>query len=59
MRVSNIKIIDDEITSIDCSGDKKSGMHPKIFLKINDEQESIECYYCGKIFMRKSKFNKR
>ena len=58
MKVSNIKIIDDSVQSVSCSGDKNSGSHPKIFLKLIDEQGSIECYYCGKTFIHESKFKK-
>ena len=37
MKVSNIKIVKDNITTITCSGDAVSGGHPQIFLKVNDE----------------------
>ncbi len=57
MRISNIKIIEDSVKSVSCTGDKDSGSHPQIFLKLNEEG-SIECYYCGKIFIHKSKFKK-
>ena len=59
MRISNIKIIEDRVKSVSCAGDKDSGSHPQIFLKLNDEEGSIECYYCGKTFIHKSKFKKK
>ena len=58
MKVSNIKIIEDDVTSIACSGDKETGAHPQIFLKLKDGQHSIQCYYCGKTFIHKSEFKK-
>ena len=58
MRISNIKIIEDSVKSVSCTCDKDSGSHPQVFLKLNDEEGSIECYYCGKIFIHKSKFKK-
>ena len=58
MKISNIKIIEDDIKIVSCSGDKTSGSHPEIFLKLMDEQDSIECYYCGETFIHKSKFKK-
>ena len=45
MRVSNIKIIEDDIDTISCSGDDISGGHPQIFLKVNSEDGTVECYY--------------
>ncbi len=59
MKVSNIKIVEDNITTITCSGDDKSGGHPQIFLKVNNEDGAVECYYCGKNFIRKSMFKKK
>ena len=59
MRISNIKVIEDDVNQVSCSGDQQSGMHPQIFLKVNDEDGSVECYYCGKVFIRKSKFNNK
>ena len=59
MRISNIKIIEDSVKSVSCTGDKDSVSHPQIFLKLNDEEGSIECYYCGKTFIHKSKFKKK
>ena len=59
MRISNIKIIEDSVKSVSCTGDKDSGSHTQVFLKLNDEEGSIECYYCGKTFIHKSKFKKK
>ena len=59
MRISNIKIIEYSVKSVSCTGDKDSGSHPQVFLKLNDEEGSIECYYCGKTFIHKSKFKKK
>ena len=59
MRVSNIKIIEDNVSSVSCSGDSKTGAHPQIFLKVNDEDGSVECYYCGKRFIQESMVKKR
>tara|TARA_B100001564_G_scaffold357060_1_gene372505 strand:- start:195 stop:374 length:180 start_codon:yes stop_codon:yes gene_type:complete len=59
MRISNIKIIEDDVKSVACSGDKDTGAHPQIFLKLKDGQHSIQCYYCGKTFIHKSQFKKR
>ena len=59
MRISNIKIIEDSVKSVRCTGDKDSGSHQQVFLKLNDEEGSIECYYCGKTFIHKSKFKKK
>ncbi len=59
MRVSNIKIIEDDVKSVACSGDDNTGAHPQVFLKLKDGQHSIQCYYCGKTFIHKSKFKKR
>ena len=59
MRISNIKIIEDNIKSVSGAGEKDSGSHPQIFLKLKDEEGSIECYYCGKTFIHKSKFKKK
>ena len=33
MRVSNIKIIDDDQDYVECVGDELTGAHPKIFFK--------------------------
>ena len=59
MKISNIKNIEDDIKIVSCSVDKTSGSHPEIFLKLMDEQDSIEFYYCGKTFIHKSKFKKK
>ncbi|MBT3548884.1 MAG: zinc-finger domain-containing protein [Gammaproteobacteria bacterium] len=59
MKISNIKIIDDHVNSISCSGDSDSGNHPQIFLKLNSEDGTVECYYCGKTFIKKSVFDKK
>tara|TARA_B100001564_G_C20619853_1_gene661791 strand:+ start:308 stop:487 length:180 start_codon:yes stop_codon:yes gene_type:complete len=59
MKISNIRIIEDGTESVSCSGDKASGSHPKIFLKVIEEKGSIECYYCGKLFIYRSKFEKK
>ncbi len=59
MRVSNIKIIGDDIDTISCSGDAISGGHPQIFLKVNSEDGAVECYYCGKNFIQKSMLKKK
>ena len=59
MRISNIKIIEDSVKSVSCTGDKDTGSHLQVFLKLNDEEGSIECYYCGKTFIHKSKFKKK
>ena len=58
MRVSNIKIIEDDVKSVACSGDDNTGAHPQVFLKLKDGQHSIQCYYCGKTFIHKSEFKK-
>ena len=50
MRVSNIKIIEDDIDTISCSGDGISGGHPQIFLKVNSED-----YYYSNAIARASK----
>jgi len=55
-RVSNITLIDDHIMTVECSGDSKSGAHPKIYLNVRQEDGKIECYYCGKSFIWKSFF---
>ena len=55
-RVSNITLIDDHIKTVECSGDSKSGAHPKIYLNVRQEDGKIECYYCGKSFIWKSHF---
>ena len=59
MIVSNIKLIEDNIETISCSGDDISGCHPQVFLKVNSEDGTVECYYCGKNFIRKSMFKKK
>ena len=59
MRVSNIKIIDDDQDYVECVGDKLTGAHPKIFLNLKDADGQIECYYCGKSFIHKSKFKRK
>ena len=59
MRVSNIKIIEDDVKSVACSGDDNTGAHPQVFLKLKDGQHSIQCYYCGKTFIHESEFKKR
>ena len=46
MRVSNIKIIDDDQDYVECVGDELTGAHPKIFLNLKDADGQIECYYC-------------
>ena len=40
----------------ECDGDIKTGSHPKIFLNVRQEDGKIECYYCGKTFIWKSRF---
>ena len=42
MRVSNIKIIEDDIDTISCSGDDISGGHPQIFLKVSSEDGTVD-----------------
>ncbi len=59
MRVSNIKIIDDDQDYVECVGDELTGAHPKIFLNLRDADGQIECYYCGKSFIHKSKFKRK
>ena len=59
MRVSNIKIIDDSEDLVACVGDSISGAHPKIYLNLKDANGPIECYYCGKTFVHKSKFKRK
>jgi uncharacterized Zn-finger protein len=59
MKVSNIKLIEDNRETVRCSGDDMSGCHPQIFLKVNSEDGAIECYYCGKNFIQKSMFKKK
>ena len=59
MKVSNIKLVEDNIETVSCSGDDISGRHPQIFLKVNDEDGAVECYYCGKNFIQKSMFKKK
>ena len=59
MRISNIKIVDDDTKSVACSGDKNTGEHPQIYLNLRDDDGTIECYYCGKIFVWKSFFSKK
>ena len=59
MKISNIKVVKDNITTITCSGDAVSDGHPQIFLKVNDEDGSVECYYCGKRFIQESMIKKR
>jgi len=59
MRISNIKIVDDDKKSVTCSGDKNTGAHPQIYLNLRDDDGTIECYYCGKIFIWKSFFSKK
>ena len=44
MRVSNIKIIEDDVKSVACSGDDNTGAHPQVFLKLKDGQHSIQSY---------------
>lgn len=55
-RVSNITLIDDDKPTVECDGDIKTGSHPKIFLNVRQEDGKIECYYCGKTFVWKSRF---
>ena len=59
MKISNIKIIEDNEKFVICTGDKKTGSHPKIYLNLQGEDSSIECYYCGKTFIHKSKYKKK
>ena len=59
MKVSNTKIIADDIDTISCFGDEESGAHPQIFLKVNSEDGTVECYYCGKRFIQESMIKKR
>ena len=41
MRISNIKIVDDDTKSVACSGDKNTGAHPQIYLNLRDEDGNI------------------
>lgn len=59
MKISNIKIVEDHIREISCTGDDASGSHPQIYLKLKGEEGTVECYYCGKTFIKKSVFNKK
>ena len=45
----NLKILKNYETNTSCNGDIISGKHPKIYLTLKDG--SVECYYCGKIFV--------
>ena len=58
-KISNITLIDDNTTSVLCKGDKASGSHPQIFLNVRADDGKIECYYCGRTFIRKSVFQKK
>ena len=59
MKISNIKVVEDDINIVACVGDTETGAHPKVYLNIQDEGGKIECYYCGKTFMYKSKVEKK
>ena len=59
MKISNIKVVEDNINIVACVGDTETGAHPKVYLNIRDEGGKIECYYCGKTFMYKSKVEKK
>jgi len=54
-RVSNITVIDDDQNTVLCEGHKETGTHPKIYLNVREEDGRIECYYCGKTFLRRSR----
>ncbi len=58
-RISNITLIEDDKTTVRCDGDVKTGAHPKIYLNVREEDGKIECYYCGKTFVWKSRFKSR
>ena len=55
-RVFNIALIDDDKRIVECSGDSKTGAHPKIYLNVREEDCKLECYYCGKSFIWRSHF---
>ena len=59
MRISNIKVVDDTENIVACVGDEHTGAHPRVYLNIKDEDGSIQCYYCGKTFVYKSKIEKK
>ena len=57
-KIDNI-LIDDDQDYVECVGDELTGAHPKIFLNLKDADGQIECYYCGKSFIHKSKFKRK
>jgi len=48
----NIKVIKSK--KIYCDGGIEDSGHPKIFLVISENEDSISCPYCGKKFTRTS-----
>tara|TARA_B100000212_G_scaffold53975_1_gene35515 strand:+ start:500 stop:679 length:180 start_codon:yes stop_codon:yes gene_type:complete len=59
MKISNIKVVDDDVNIVACVGDAVTGAHPKVYLNIRDEGGEIDCYYCGKTFKYRSKVEKK
>ena len=48
----NIKLFKSK--KIYCDGGIEDSGHPRIFLIINENENSVSCPYCGKLFTRTS-----
>ena len=43
-----------KIVKVECSGGKDGDGHPKIYLTIGANEQTIACPYCGKVFKKSS-----
>ena len=37
-------------TTVSCDGNKDSGGHPRVFLKLDDHDHEAVCPYCSQVF---------
>tara|TARA_B100000686_G_C16490096_1_gene811615 strand:+ start:634 stop:813 length:180 start_codon:yes stop_codon:yes gene_type:complete len=52
-KLSDSKIVENR--KFYCEGGVEDSGHPKIFLVIGENDDSVSCPYCGKIFTLRSK----
>ena len=54
METNTQKKQEGKIVKVVCSGGEDGDGHPKIYLTIGANEQSISCPYCGKVFKKSS-----
>lgn len=52
--MNDVEIINTKSDSVSCFGKEAPFDHPKIYLRIKDNESYVICPYCSKQFTRKS-----